>query len=156
MPEEQGKFIRLFGTIFFSILGAIVSFVLLMLLFRLFLSSLDYIPWFTYFYMSLVLLLPTALFVSIYIIFFKRTKSHPSKPVRLFSNAVFIAGIVSWFVVLALDCINFFKTVSEEINHYYSFELLFLAGNVAIIFLIGIIQALTTAKEKDWMEKRVN
>ena len=47
-----------------------------------------------------------------------------------------------------------FKTASEEINRYYSFELFFLAGNVAIIFLIGILQALTTAREKDWMERR--
>ena len=154
MPDQQGKFIRLFGTIFFSLIGAIVSFVLLMLLFRWLISSLDYIPWFTYFYMSLILLLPTALFVSVFAIFFRRTKMHPSKPVRIFSSAIFLIGILSWFVVLGFDCINFFKTASPEISQYYSYNLLYLVGNVGIIFFIGIIQALTTAKEKDWMERR--
>jgi hypothetical protein len=29
-----------------------------------------------------------------------------------------------------------------------------LAGSVALIFIVGIIQALSTEKEKDWLEKR--
>jgi hypothetical protein len=31
---------------------------------------------------------------------------------------------------------------------------LFLAGNIGLLFLLAILQAFTTNKEEDWMDKR--
>jgi hypothetical protein len=156
MEDQFAKFLRLFGNIFFAFLGFVVALMLLMFGLRLLLSGLDYIPWFTYFYMSLMLLIPPALFVSVFTIFFNRTKKHPSKAIRIFSSLLFIVAIICWIIALSLDFVAFFKDASPEISHYYSYNLLFLVSNAGLIFFTGILQALTTEKEKDWMEKHQN
>ncbi len=155
MGDQFGKFIRLFGNIFFSFIGFIVLISLLLLGLRFFMGALDYLSWFRYFYLSLMLMIPSVLFITVFLIFFKRTKFHPSKPVRIISDTIFVSAILSWFVVLILDSIQFLKHGYTDIDKYYSYNMLYLVINVATIFIVGIIQALTTAKEKDWMERRV-
>ena len=58
-----------------------------------------------------------------------------------------------WIGLLVLDFINFLKNGYPDIDKYFSYQILVLSSSVAVIFFIGILQALTTAKEKDWMEK---
>lgn len=99
-----------------------------------------------------ITLLP-ALFSSVYVIFFKRTKQHPSAVVRILSNIFFILGIVCSVTVLVIDIIAFFNKYEIDISAYRCFSLAYLAGNVGLIFLIGIIQAFTTPKEVDWMDR---
>ena len=153
MGDQFGKFIRLFGNIFFSFIGFIVLISLLLLGLRFFMGALDYLSWLRYFYLSLMLLIPSVLFITVFTIFFKRTKFHPSKPVRIISDTIFISAILSWLVVLGFDSIQFLKHGYPDIDKYYSYNMLYLVINVATIFIVGVIQALTTAKEKDWMEK---
>jgi purine-cytosine permease-like protein len=105
-------------------------------------------------YELLIMSLPAAIFASVYYIFFKRTAKHPSAPVKLISRAVFTVGFLLCFVVLLNDYIRFFNKAAFGSDGYWSFTLLFLAGNVATLFLMAIIQAFTTNKEVDWMEKR--
>ena len=156
MGDQFGKFIRLFGNIFFSFIGFIVLISLLLLGLRFFMGALDYLSWFRYFYLSLMLMIPSVLFITVFIIYFKRTKFHPSKPVRIISDTIFVSAILSWLVVLVMDSIQFLKHGYPDIDKYYSYNLLYLVINVTTIFIVGIIQALTTAKEKDWMERRVD
>ena len=153
MEDQFSKYLRLFGNIFFSAIGFIVLLVLLMFGLRLLFGVLDFMPWFSYLYKTLILLVPTCFFVSVFSIFFYRTKMHPSKAVRWISKGVFLSVILLWMIVLVLDCKTFFKAGSAQIDQYNSFNLLFLVCNVGIIFLFGVIQALTTEKEVDWMEK---
>ena len=153
MEDQFSKYLRLFGNIFFSAIGFIVLLVLLMFGLRLLFGVLDFMPWFSYLYKTLILLVPTCLFVSVFTIFYYRTKTHTSKAVRWISRSVFLSVILMWAVLLVLDCLSFLKTGSPQIDHYYTYNLLFLVCNVGIIFLFGVIQALTTEKEADWMEK---
>ena len=153
MHNQAGRFLRLFGNILFSVIGFVLLVSLVMLLLRLISSGFDAIPWFTYFYMCLIILIPPTLFVTVYIIFFKKTKFHPSKTVRLVSYSLFSAGILSWFICLFIDFREFFTNHYPDIEKYYGYNLLFLFINVAVIFFTGVLQALTTEKEKDWMEK---
>jgi hypothetical protein len=101
-----------------------------------------------------VVTLPPALFSSVYVIFFKRTKQHPEAWVRVLSRILFSAGILISAVVLVMDMINFFGEFKIDISSYYSFNLVYMAGNVAMLFLIAIMQAFTTKKEVDWMYRK--
>lgn len=153
MEDQQGKYIQLFGTIFFVFIGFIVSILLLLMGLRLLFGLLNYVPWFTYIYIVFILLVPSALFISVYLIYLKRSKFHPSKAIRIISNSFFILAIACWAFCLGRDMITFFQKGYTDIGRYFSYNMIFLVANVAGIFLIGIIQALTTAKEKDWMER---
>lgn len=95
-----------------------------------------------------------AIFSSVYVIFFKRTKQHPSAIVRILSNTFFVLGIICSVIVLIIDIIAFFNKYEIDISAYRCFSLAYLAGNVGMIFLIGIIQAFTTPKEVDWMDRK--
>jgi len=148
------KLFRLFGSILFLFLGIILGIVLLLVALRFLMSGLNYIPWLTYAYMSIMLLVPATLFLTVFGIFSIRTKAHPSKPIRLFSFVVFFAAIVGWLFILIKDFIFFFKEGYGDINKYDSFNLLYLVISVGVIFLMGVVQALAMPAEKDWLEKR--
>lgn len=153
MEDQFAKFLRLFGNILFSAILFIIGVGLLLLGLRFLMGALDTLSWFSYLYMTGMLLIPSAFFISVYAVYFKRTAHHPSKMARVFSKTYFITAILSWMVVLVIDSINFIKKGRADIDQYYSFNLLYLVINIGMIFMIGIIQALTTVKEVDWMEK---
>ncbi len=153
MEDQLSKFIRLFGNILLLILIILLAVIAIFVGLRFLMGALDYIPWLTYFYMASMLVMPACFFISVFVIFFKRTTSHPSAWVRGFSKLIFTAFILSWSVVFILDAIQFFKKGSSEINYYLSYNLLFLVASIFSIFVIGVLQALTTEKEKDWLDK---
>ncbi|HPH84593.1 MAG TPA: hypothetical protein PLC48_04005 [Ferruginibacter sp.] len=153
MDDQFGKYIRLFGTLFFTLIGFILSLLLLMLGLRLFFGLLSYIPWFTYIYMIFIIMVPAALFISVFIVYMRRTAFHPSRIIRYISYTLFSIALIAWAVFLFLDLKTFFTHAYVEIGKYYSYNMPFLASNVACIFLVGVMQAFTTAKEKDWMER---
>jgi hypothetical protein len=101
-----------------------------------------------------IITLPPALFASVYVIFFRRTTLHPSAVVRVISKIIFTAGIICSIAVLVSDIITYFTRFSADIAGYRCFSLLYMAGNVSVIFLVGIIQAFTTQKEVDWMDRK--
>jgi len=101
-----------------------------------------------------VITLAPALFSSVYVIFFKRTKLHPLVIVRIISQAFFVIGIICSISILVIDMISFFRKFEIDISAYRCFSLAYLAGNVGGIFLVGIIQAFTTPKEVDWMDRK--
>jgi len=105
-------------------------------------------------YQLLIIALPSAVFSTVYYIFLKRTKTHPSPVVKIISIIVFIVGFCSCLLVLILDFTRFFKTPIFGTEGYWNFSLFFLAGNIATLFIIAIIQAFTTNKEEDWLAKR--
>ena len=100
-----------------------------------------------------VITLAPALFSSVYFIFLKRTKQHPSAIVRSISYTFFIIGIACSLIILVTDMLSFFGKYGIDITDYRCFSLAYLAANVGGLFLIAIIQAFTTKKEVDWMER---
>ena len=61
--------------------------------------------------------------------------------------------LTAWACCLITDLITFFKSHYRDIAHYNSYNLAFLAANVGVIFFVGILQALTSSKEVDWMDR---
>lgn len=100
-----------------------------------------------------IISLPALLFSTVYSIFFKRTTSHPSAIVRYISWFLFIAGIGISLYFLITDLLLYFKIHQHDVTNYECYGKWYLAGNVAAIFLIGVMQAFSTTKEKDWMDK---
>ncbi len=154
MEDNFGKYLRLFGSIFFLALGSLIALILVLLGIRLLFGLMSYIPWITYIYTLFILLIPATLFVAIFIIYFKRTFSHPNKVARFISYFLFSAALIAWAIYLFSDIMIFYKHAYTSIGMYHSYDMIFLASNVACIFIVGVIQAFTTAKEKDWMERR--
>jgi hypothetical protein len=142
---DTDKYIRLFGTIFFTFVGFIVALGLLILGLRTIFGVLDYMPWFSIMFTLFIICVPAVLFITVYIIYVKHTKPHPSKAVKIFSHSIFIIALGAW--------LYFWIHHYASIGEYHCYNLAFLAANVFIIFLVGIIQALSTKKEVDWMEK---
>lgn len=97
--------------------------------------------------------LPAVLFCTVYAIFYTRTKSHPSKAVRYISNFFFALCTIISLYALITDLLTYFHIHLRDITGYQCFTVWFLAGNISTIFLIGVVQAFTTKKEKDWMDK---
>ncbi len=154
MEDRFSKYFQLSFNLFFTFIGFILSLVIVMLGLKYILRFLDYLPFVVYIYTLFIIVVPGALFLSIFSIFFKRTAVQPSKIVRGISYTVFAIALIAWAVFFVMDMITFVKTGSRMIGSYYSYNIFLLAGSVATIFLIGILQALSTEKEKDWMEKR--
>jgi hypothetical protein len=154
MEDRYTKYFNLSLKLFFTFLAFIITFILVLLGLRLMFGLLDQIPWFVLIYMLFIVMVPAALFISIFLIYFRRTKFHPSAVVRAISYTVFSIALVAWAGLFVMDLIHFFKKESREIGGYYSYNIFLLTGSVVLIFLVGILQALSTAKEKDWMAKR--
>lgn len=153
MEDTLSKYLRLLGNILLTFIVFLISLSALLLILKLVFGLLDNISWFSYLYTILILLVPAMLFTSVYFVFYKRTKFHPSKPVRGFSYFIFILAMLSWLIFLVMDIKTYSFRQYSDIGKYNSYDTIYLTANVTLIFLVGIIQALTTAKEKDWMEK---
>lgn len=151
--DDNGKYIRLFGMLFFSFVGFIVALVLIMLGLRLFFGVLSYVPWFNNLYILFIVCVPAILFITVYLIYYKRTKQLSSMGVKVFSYIVFFAALAAWAIFWVLDLIKFFKYNYNAISDYYTFNLAFLASNVLAIFLVGIVQAFNSKKEISWIER---
>jgi hypothetical protein len=104
--------------------------------------------------MILILMVPAALFISAYVIYFKRTTVHPNAAIRIISYIIFSIALILWGIFFIWDLLIFFRHVYQTIDRYHSYNMIFLAANVACFFLVGVMQAFTTEKEKDWMDKR--
>ena len=154
MEDKYTKYIQLTIRLFFTFIGFIIALALILLGLKFLFGMLDKIPWFVFMYMLFIIMVPATLFISIFIIYFKRTAEHPSRLVRGISYTVFAIALLFWGACFVLDIIGFFKKGSREIGHYYSYNIFLLAASVVVIFLIGVLQALSTEKEKDWLEKR--
>ena len=153
MDDRFTKFSKLYFLIFLLFLSVPVIFGVVMGIFYGFASLVSSRPVDIFFEMAIIAMPPT-IFVTVYFIFIKRTKNHPSAPVKIISQILFLLGFCCAITVLVLDIIYFFKQGRHDVTDYTSYSLAFLAGNIALLFLIAIMQAFTTKKEEDWMEKR--
>jgi hypothetical protein len=100
-----------------------------------------------------VLSLPGLVFATVYTIFFRRTKFHPSKIVKAISYFLFVVGIGFALYFLVNDLLYYFKVNRKTITSYLSYNVLYLFINIVALFFIAVIQAFSQPKEKDWMQK---
>lgn len=152
--DDNGKYLRLFGTMFLMFIGFILTIIIILLALKFFFGLLSYIPGVVHLFTLFIICVPAALFITVYLIFFRRTRSHPSAPVRIVSYILFTIALAAWAFFFVKDIILFFKHLYTTVGEYVSYDLFFLSGNVFLIFLVGIIQALTVKKELDWLERK--
>ena len=72
---------------------------------------------------------------------------------RYISYVFFTAGILSCIFVLITDLVSFFGHYYTDIAAYNCYSLTYLTGNIAGLFIIALLQAFTTQKEVDWMDR---
>jgi hypothetical protein len=155
MDDRFTKYSKLYFLIFLLFLAVPVSFALLIATFYGFSTLISSRPVDTFFEL-VVIGIPSAVFATVYYIFFKRTKQHPSGTVKIISQILFVTGFLGSLLFLVLSIISYFKKGYNNITDYPTFHIAFLAGNIGGMFLIAIMQAFTTKKEEDWMAKRKN
>ena len=151
--NDPGKYIRLFGTLILGFLGFILALILLFLSLRLVFGFVNELSWFTYVFSVFVLSVPATIFITAYTIFYFRTKKHPSEAVRLISSILFIIFICAWIFFYISDMVAFFAKGQTQIVDTKSWNIIFVVASISCLFIVGIIQALSSPKELDWLER---
>jgi hypothetical protein len=107
-------------------------------------------------YELLIVAMPASIFCTVYYIFIGRTKKYPSAGIKIVSQVLFMLAFCTCLVVLTMDIIHYFKLGynAYEIKDYKSFSQLFMAGNIALMFIVALVQAFGTPKEEDWIARR--
>ncbi|NMD29234.1 MAG: hypothetical protein GYA79_05920, partial [Bacteroidetes bacterium] len=72
---------------------------------------------------------------------------------RYLSIAIFATVLLVWARNLVTDIITLLNHHYTDVVKYNSYQFWMLVGSVLIIFFTGMLQAMGTDKEKDWMEK---
>lgn len=153
MEDRFLKYSKLYILLFLSFLSIPVVIALLMGIFYGF-SKIISSSVVDFLFELLIISLPAAVFCTAYFIFIKRTRHHPVAAVRIISMLFFAGALACNILFLFLDIISFFKHRVTDVGDSRCFGIFFLAGNIAGLFLIAIVQAFTTQQEEDWLEKR--
>lgn len=151
--KDPEKYVKLLGLLFVSFISFLLALVILFFFMRLIFKLLPFISWIEYIYMVVIIAVPATLFVTVFSIFFKRTKNFNPKLIRYISLTIFVAIILAWLIIFVADIISFFKFEKTDIKDYLGFNMYFLSLNIALIFLIGIAQALAVPKKEEWLDK---
>ncbi len=151
--NDDGKYIKLFGLIMATVIGFLLTLLLIFFVIRLLFGMVNGISWISYFYSLLVLSVPPAIIISAFMILLWRTRTHAYGIARLLSYILISACLFSWITVFVTDVIAFFQKPGYDVMDYNSWGLLFIAGSVGTLFLVGILQALSTPREEDWLER---
>lgn len=149
-PEKK---VKLFLNMFLAGVAFLLALVLLFFFMKLVFGVLGYMSWLDYVFAVFMVCVPAVLFITAFSIYFVRSKSYPVKSVRWISLPLIGIAAVGWMVLFVRDIIHFFQTHKIDIGHYWSYEKVWLVSSVALIFILGIVQALSLPREPDWMEK---
>ncbi len=153
MDDRFTKYSKLYFLIFLLFLTVPVIFALVIGIFYGFSTLISSKPVDIIFEL-LIIAIPPAVFATVYYIFIKRTMNHPSAIIKIISQVLFVIGFCCSLTIFVMDMIYYFKQGRHDITDYTSFSLVFLVSNFAALFIIAIMQAFTTQKEEDWLEKR--
>lgn len=148
--------IRLALNLIFLAIGFVVALVIILLLSKLLLSGFDALPWSGYIYTAFLLMFLPLIYFGAYYYLIKRSRRHRNTFVKYFSIIVFFIAAAACIIVFGRDVYYMFRDKKLDIDHYWTFSLLFLIPNFVCLFLVAILQALTVPAEKDWLEKHRN
>ncbi len=115
--------------------------------------GLNALPFFQRAFVFFILSLPAFILLFVWLVFFKRIKHHHSKTVRFISYIITIAALLFSLFFYGRDVLRLFQTWNDTVTDYFVYGRLFLILNIAMLFVTATLQALTAAKEKDWMER---
>ena len=153
MEDRFVKYSKLATLLFLLFVGFLAFIGLLFLLGKLLFSLFENVPWLAHLYMFGLVIAPAVLFITVFSIFLKRTLSYKGKIIRYLSIAIFATVLLVWARNLVTDIITLLNHHYTDVVKYNSYQFWMLVGSVLIIFFTGMLQAMGTDKEKDWMEK---
>ncbi len=154
MEDRFSKYIKLTTGLMLTVIGFVLSIAILLVLIRLLFGILSYVPWISYFFMACLIIFPSIFFITVFYIYYKRTRLYPRKWIRYLSFFIFCGISCFWMYVLIKDVITFTRYQYTEIDKYMGFGMWLLACSVFTLFLVGMMQALGQQKELDWRTKR--
>ena len=151
--NDPAKYVKLFWLLLLSVIAVLGAMVLIFLGLRLVFGFVNELSWFTYVFALFVLSVPPAIFITAFIIYWVRTRAHPSTVARMVSYVIFALFLSAWLIQFSRDLISFFTMKLTPAVDYKSWDMVFIASSIAALFIVGIIQAFSSAKEEDWMER---
>jgi hypothetical protein len=150
---NKNKYIDLMIAILLSIAGFFLLLTILFFALRYFVAGLNMIPGVLKGFSFCILSLPAFILFSVFAIYIRRNKLHPSPIVRGLSYVLLGAGLLAIPAVYGVDVYQFFKTGKTDVTEYYVYSRYFIVSGISLLFIIATIQALTTEKEVDWMAR---
>jgi hypothetical protein len=140
-------------TLFLSVVGFFGLLALLYFALKYFAAGIDSIPFFEKAFVFVILSLPALILLFAWTVFFKRIKNHSSAAIKMISYIIAGAAILSGLFFYGKDIWRLFTTWNDTVTDYITYSRYFIVGNIAMLFLTAMLQALTLPKEKDWMER---
>lgn len=153
MEDRFVKYSKLTSLIFLLFIGFLVAIGILFLLGKLLFSIFENVPWLAHLYMFGIVIAPGTLFITVFIIFFKRTLGYKRPIIRYLCLGIFSVILLLWAWMLVSDVITLVKHHYTDVVKYNSYQFWMLVGSVLTLFATGLLQAAGTEKEKDWLEK---
>lgn len=159
MEDNLSKFLKIAGLVLLSLLIFLIAVALLVVGLRFIFGLFGHMPWVVLFYKMVILVLPAALFINVYIYFFRITKRHSSRSARNISFFVFAVAVLTLILAYGYDLRSFITlsgrdtSAGSTVRNYLSYHTVFLSAHVLCLILIGVLQALAAPAEKDWLEK---
>jgi hypothetical protein len=150
--EKIGRYIRLFGNIFFSFVCLLLSLVAIFFLIKYLFGFLDSFSFTEVFFRSVMILAPGIFFLAVVTYYWKRTRKISSTITKYVSFVIFAVMFVAWIYAMISDMMIFSKHGYDDIKRYFSFSLTMIVGSIGLIFLVGMIQALAEPEEEDWLD----
>ena len=114
MDDKFLKYSKLYGYIFFALFAFVIAVALLIATFYGFSKILSSRPVDVAFEL-IVIAIPAIVFSTAYIIFFKRTKSHPNKVVKYISYVLFIAALAYCSIGLIWTTKDYFNLIDDNL-----------------------------------------
>lgn len=150
--DKVGRYIRLFGNIFFSFICLLLTLVVIFFLIKYVFGFLDSFSFTEVFFRSVMILAPGIFFLAVVTYYWKRTRKITSTVTKYISFIIFAVMLAAWVYAMVSDMMIFSKHGYDDIKRYFSFSLTMLAGSVGLIFFVGMLQALAEPEEVDWLE----
>ncbi len=152
--HTKSKYFELAIAIFLSIAGFFLLLAIIFYILKYFIAGVNLIPGIQKAFAFCILSLPAFVLLPVYAIFGRRTKNHPSVAVRGISYLLVGLALLAIIVVYIFDLSTFFRTGNADIMDYYCFDHYFIVPGITLLFVLATLQALTSAKETDWMDRQ--
>jgi membrane protease YdiL (CAAX protease family) len=133
--------------------GLIAFIVVLILVLRLFSSSILHIPGFDRFYQYVIIIIPYLLFFAAFYYLYKKIGQSKTKGSRIAAGILLLVGCLVGGCALSLATVDFLHVKNNWIKWYNENSQVSLIIQLVIIFITAGILASGDAKEKDWMER---
>ena len=133
--------------------GFIALVVVLILILRLFSSTILHIPGFDLFYQYVIIIVPYLLFGAAYYYLYKKIALSKTRGSRIIARALLITGCLVCMFTLSLATAMFLHVKNSWTKAYDENSQYSLIVQLLIIFLMAGVLASGDAKEKDWMDR---